>query len=103
MKLTVAFNVQKVCPYQDEVDTGRAEVTYDVSGGDGPELHDLSRELERKCDAVADQPKSHEAFTRWLLHETGARDVVTRWRTADLDVVVEAGPWDLPDPWTETP
>jgi hypothetical protein len=85
MRVTVTADATKLCPYADETDRGTVEVTFDVDGVDAPELHDLGKSLE----AAYGQARSHEEFTRWVAESTGAVRVVTRWRTAGMDVTCD--------------
>lgn len=86
MKVTVSGAVRHLCPYRDEVDDGTAEITLSVTGGeDAPELHSIA-------DTLADYAAvriSHEELTRAFYRLFHADKVVTRWKTAGLDVVVE--------------
>lgn len=85
MKVTVTADAAKFCPYMDEEDTGTLEMTFDVTAGDAPELHRLAQQLE----AWSSQARSHEEFTRWVAQSTGAVRVVSRWRTAGMDVTCD--------------
>ena len=85
MKVTVTADATKLCPYADETDHGTVEVTFDVADGDAPELHALGKTLE----AAYGQARSHEEFTRWVGESTGAVRVLTRWRTAGMDVTCD--------------
>lgn len=92
MKVTVTADVSMQCPYADERDKGRVELSFDVLSGDAPELHDLARRIAEFVQLQA-EPVSHEAFTRALYGAMGARDIKTYWTTAGMAVVCELGPW----------
>jgi endo-1,4-beta-mannosidase len=85
MRVTVTADATKFCPYMSEQDWGTLEMTFDVVDGDAPELHQLAKSLE----AWSDQARSHEEFTRWVASSTGAVRVVSKWRTAGMDVTCD--------------
>lgn len=82
MILTVEGDVTKLCPYKDERDDGTVTVTFEVSDGDGPELHDVARKLR----LYEDVKLSHEDFTRQVKDVLSATAVTSRWLTAGLTV-----------------
>lgn len=86
--MTVKVGVTKRCPYKDEQDDGTATLTFDVSDGDGPELHALARHLDTFADIVL----SHEDFTKLLAATFDCVTARTTWRTAGMEVSV-----DVPD------
>lgn len=83
--MRVTVNVQKRCPYKDELDDSTATLTFDVSAGDGPELHDLAANL----DSFRDIALSHEAFTALLAGTPGCVAASSTWRTAGMEVTVD--------------
>lgn len=86
MKVTVTSPVVKRCPYKAETDHGTIEVTFaPPQGTDAPEIHNLAVFIR----TFEESEVSHEDFTRALLLGTGAERVVTRWRTAGLDVTCD--------------
>lgn len=80
-----------LCPHVDEVDEGRVSISW-TCAGQTLELHSLADYLRE----YAGERVSHEELTRQLRDELGGlygiADVVvsTTWRTAGLDVVVDA-------------
>lgn len=85
--MTVTVGVLKRCPYKDEQDDGTATLTFDVSEGDGPELHELADRLATYRHLVI----SHEDFTKLLAGLDGCVSARTTWRTAGFEVTVEVG------------
>lgn len=85
MRVTVTADATKLCPYANEMDEGTVEVTFEVHNSDAPEIHLLGAKLE----AAYGQARSHEEFTRWVAQSVGAIRVVTRWRTAGMDILCD--------------
>ena len=93
MRIVIKGAVRKMCPYKNEVDLGSVEFTFDITEGDGPELHELAATLAE----FPDWSVSHEGFTRSLFDTwstAGLVRVETTWTTAGLDVTVTAGESD---------
>jgi hypothetical protein len=89
--VTISGPVRKRCPYKDERDEGTATFTFNLGGGEAPELHDFAKHL----DAASEDRISHEDYTRALYvtwHHAGLCHVRTTWITAGLEVTV-----DVPD------
>jgi len=93
MKIVIKGTVRKFCPYKDEEDIGTVELTFNITEGDAPELHELATKLAK----LSEWAVSHENFTRSLFHtweEVGLVQAETTWTTAGLDVIVTAGESD---------
>ncbi len=88
MRVTVTTAVTHACPFVPETDVGIITVSWtDVI----VELHELAAYIA----SYADVQITHEAMTEQVaghVRNLGAGDVhvQTRWRTAGLDVVVDA-------------
>lgn len=89
MKVTLIAQLRHLCPFIDEVDDGEIQVTYEQEPT-GPllELHDLRAIF----DTYEDTKISHEELTAEVAFRLVGRaeTVTTRWRTADIDVQIEA-------------
>lgn len=83
--ITAGTDVTKQCPYVEETDMGRLEVTCP---DDAPELHELGEQVENICG----KGLTHEEFTRQVhaLLPKGSLTVST-WRTGRWDVKVSEG------------
>lgn len=83
MIITIRRPVIKRCPFRDEIDAGRLELTLT---GEAPELHGLDAAIEDLCTV----PVSHEDFTASLADLLPPGSVVRSfWNTGSLDVEVE--------------
>jgi hypothetical protein len=84
MKVIVTAPVEKRCPYKDERDVGTVTLTFDVSEGDAPELHDLAAYLK----GFEGEALSHEDFTRNVARDLPVIEARSTWTTAGLSVEV---------------
>jgi NADPH-dependent 7-cyano-7-deazaguanine reductase QueF len=89
-------DITHLCPFRDEVDRGRIDISWRVDG-QTIELHSLRDYL----DGYATSALSHEAITDRIRHDLSVLPgvvllaVTTRWTTADMEVACATSPTPL--------